>query len=78
MKPVQLIRRTLGNSAGRGDVVADIFAGSGSTLIAAEQLGAACYALELDPRYCDVIVQRWENLAGRKAERIPAGETVAA
>ena len=51
-----------------GDVY-EPFAGSGSTLIACEQLGRKCYAMEIDPRYCDVIVHRWEKLTGRKAER---------
>ena len=48
----------------RGDVVADPFGGSGSTLIASEQLGRTCYTMELDPRYCDVICDRWEKLTG--------------
>ena len=45
----------------------DPFLGSGTTLIAAEQLGRKCYGMELEPRYCDVIVKRWENLTGQKA-----------
>ena len=62
--------------------VLDLFGGSGSTLIAAEQTGRRCFMMELDPLYCDVIVQRWEQFTGRKAERIsarsnaPAVETV--
>jgi DNA modification methylase len=52
--------------------VLDLFAGSGSTLIAAEQTGRRGYAMELDPLYCDVIVARFEAFSGQKAERIPA------
>jgi len=52
-----------------GNVVADPYLGSGTTLIAAEQLNRKCYGMEIEPAYCDVIVQRWENLTGRKAER---------
>jgi DNA modification methylase len=66
-KPVALGARALGNSTNKGDTVLDLFGGSGSTLIAAEQTGRTCYTMELDPAYCDVIVQRWENLTGRKA-----------
>ena len=72
MKPVPLVRRMLENSSARGELVADIFAGSGSTLIAAQQLGRHCYAMELDPRYCDVIVERWQQLTTQEARRIPA------
>ena len=51
--------------------VFDPFLGSGTTLIAAEQLGRRCYGLEIEPKYCDVILARWENLTGKKAERVP-------
>ena len=47
----------------------DLFLGSGTTLIAAEQLGRRCYGMEISPAYCDVIVQRWENLTGKQAVR---------
>lgn len=67
MKPVALMAGMLQNSSQLGDVVLDPFLGSGSTLVAAEQTGRTCYGLEIDPRYVDVIVQRWENLTGRKA-----------
>ena len=66
MKPIELIANALLNSSQPGDVVADAFGGSGSTLIACEQTGRKCYMMELDPHYCDVIVQRWENLTGKK------------
>jgi DNA modification methylase len=61
MKPVELISRQLANSSRHGDAVLALFAGSGSTLIACEQLGRRCYAVELDPRYCDVIRTRYEE-----------------
>ena len=48
-------------------IVLDLFLGSGTTLIAAEQLGRKCYGMEISPAYCDVIVKRWENLTGKKA-----------
>jgi len=67
MKPVQLAARAILNSSTPGTTVLDLFLGSGSTLIAAEQTGRSCYGLELDPSYCDVIVQRWEALTGKKA-----------
>ena len=67
MKPVKLVARFMINSSQRGDVVADIFGGSGTTLITAEQLGRKCRMMELDPHYVDVIIQRWESLTGEKA-----------
>lgn len=70
MKPVPLIQRMLANSARRGDRVLDPFGGSGSTLIACEALGMHAHLIELDERYVDVIVARWENLTGQKARRI--------
>jgi DNA modification methylase len=69
-KPVALVSAMLGNSTKRGDVILDPFGGSGSTLIAGEQLGRCCRLLELDPRYCDVVVKRWEGLTGQTAERV--------
>lgn len=54
----------------KGDTVLDLFGGSGSTLIACEQLNRKCYMCELDPKYCDVIIKRWENFTGKKAELI--------
>jgi DNA modification methylase len=70
-KPVALVAAMLGNSTKRGDVVLDPFGGSGSTLIACEQLGRRTRLLELDPRYCDVVVKRWEQVTGQVAERRP-------
>lgn len=67
-KPVALISPMLKNSSQPGDIVLDLFGGSGSTLIAAEQDGRRARLMELDPRYCDVIVRRWENFSGNTAE----------
>lgn len=67
MKPIELIAYALSKSSKKGDVVLDCFGGSGSTLIACEQTGRKCYTCEIDPKYCDVIIKRWENLTGEKA-----------
>lgn len=68
MKPVEIPRRAIENSSKNGGVVYEPFMGSGSTLIACEMIGRLCYGLECDPKYCDVIVTRWEQFTGRKAE----------
>lgn len=68
MKPIALCARCIKNSSKIGDTVLDLFGGSGSTLIACEQLRRACFVMELDPVYCDVIVERWEQLTGSKAQ----------
>lgn len=70
MKPVKLVARFMHNSSKEGDVVADIFGGSGSTLIAAEQLGRKARLMEIDPHYCDVIIARWETFTGQTAVKI--------
>lgn len=70
-KPVDLARRAIANSCPDQGSVLDLFGGSGSTLIACETSGRSCFAMELDPGYCDVIVQRWEDLTGQKATRHP-------
>jgi len=77
-KPVELAVRSIQYSSLAGDNVLDLFGGSGSTLIGAEQTGRHAYLMELDPAYCDVIVKRWEEFAGKKAQRVPADEVVAA
>jgi DNA modification methylase len=69
-KPVELAVRAMQYSSRPGENVLDLFGGSGSTLIAAEQTGRRAFLMELDPLYCDVIVQRWEKFTGRKAERV--------
>ncbi|HLN00868.1 MAG TPA: DNA methyltransferase [Bryobacteraceae bacterium] len=66
-KPVDLMRRPILNHLRRSELVYDPFLGSGTTLAAAELTERACYGLELDPKYVDVIVQRWQQLAGKKA-----------
>lgn len=70
MKPVELVARALLNSSKKDAPVLDLFGGSGTTLIACEQTGRRCYMMELDPHYCDVIIKRWEDLTGRKAEKV--------
>jgi DNA modification methylase len=70
MKPTALCERAINNSSRQNDLIFDLFAGSGSTLIACEQTKRICYAIELDPVYVDVIVTRWENLTGLKAELV--------
>jgi DNA modification methylase len=67
-KPVELAERAMHYSSKRGENVLDLFGGSGSTLIAAERLGRKAFLMEIDPAYCDVIVQRWQEYAGKKAE----------
>jgi site-specific DNA-methyltransferase (adenine-specific) len=70
MKPVPLIANALLNSTKGEEVVLDLFGGSGSTLIACEQLNRKCRMMELDPHYCDVIIARWEKLTGQKAVKV--------
>ena len=74
-KPVELAARAIQYSSKPGENVLDLFGGSGSTLIAAEQHGRRAFLMELDGLYCDVIVQRWEKFTGKKAERIAADGT---
>lgn len=73
-KPVELAVQSIQFSSLTGDNVLDLFGGSGSTLIGCEQTGRKAFLMELDPLYCDVIVERWEKFTGNKAERIPAKE----
>ncbi len=68
-KPVRLAERALRKNSQRGDIVLDAFAGSGSTLIGCEQMLRRCYLMDLDPKYCDVVVKRYETFTGRKAEK---------
>lgn len=70
MKPVDLIINALKHGCINNEVVLDLFGGSGSTLIAAERINRHAYLMELDPKYCDVIVKRWEDFTGNKAKRI--------
>ena len=68
-KPVAIASRAISNSSERGGIVLDGFLGSGTTLIAAEQLNRKCYGVEISPAYCDVVVERWQELTGGKATR---------
>lgn len=69
MKPVRLVAYLIGNSTRENAVVLDPFGGSGTTLIACEQMNRTCWMIELDPCYCDVIIDRWEKFTGEKAVR---------
>ncbi len=77
MKPVELVERAIGNSSQRGQIVLDPFAGSGSTLLAAEKLGRHARLIELELRYVDVIVRRWQKFTGRSAVLDGDGRTFA-
>jgi DNA modification methylase len=70
MKPLALVEQAIGNSCRPGELVLDLFLGSGSTLIAAERTGRICVGLELDPRYVDVALARWEAFSGETAVRV--------
>ena len=72
MKPLELIERAVTNSSEIGDVVLDLFLGSGSTLIASERTGRVCYGMEIDPHYCHIAVMRWEAFTGEKATKTPS------
>ena len=74
MKPIALFDYLIKNSSKKGDIVLDTFGGSGTTIIACEQNGRCGYSTELDPKYCDVIVERWEKLTGKKAELLEEGK----
>lgn len=69
-KPIALCARGIKSSSRVGDIVLDLFGGSGSTLIACEQLGRKCLMMEYDPHYCDVIIARWEKLTGQTAVKV--------
>jgi DNA modification methylase len=75
MKPVELVERAINNSSKSRDIVLDCFGGSGTTLIACEKLNRQCRMIELDPKYVDVIVKRWEEFTGKKAELLPHEKT---
>jgi len=66
-KPVELVERALLNSSKSGDLVVDLFGGSGSTLIACERRGRKARLMEIDPKYADVIVRRWQEFTGKQA-----------
>ena len=70
MKPVELVEAAMQDGSKEGDIVLDLFGGSGTTLIVAEQLGRKARLMELDPHYCDVILSRWEKLTGKTAIKL--------
>jgi DNA modification methylase len=74
-KPVECMRRPIVNNSAKGDLVYEPFAGSGSTLIAADSVGRVCLAIEIDPRYCDVVIERWQRHAGDAASLAEGGGT---
>jgi DNA modification methylase len=73
MKPVELVERAIRNSSKSRDVVLDLFGGSGSTLIACEKTHRSARLIELDPKYVDVIVRRWQDYSGKQATRASDG-----
>ena len=77
MKPVELMEYCIQNNTKGSDIVYDAFLGSGSTLIAAEKTGRKCYGMELDPKYCDVIIKRWQDFTGKEATHAESGKTFA-
>ena len=69
-KPVALFEKAISNSSQGGEIVADLLGGSGSTLIACEKLNRKCRMMEIDPVYCQVIIDRWEEFSGKHAEKL--------
>jgi len=70
VKPVELLEKPIKHASKEDDIILDLFLGSGSTLIAAEKTNRICYGMELDPKYIDVIIQRWEDYTGNKAVKL--------
>lgn len=70
MKPIPLIKRQVRNSSREGENVLDLFGGSGTTLLACEELNRRCFMMECDPKYAEVIINRWEEMTGEKAKRV--------
>ena len=75
MKPVDLFEYQLINSSKRGDIALGLFGGSGTTMIASEKAGRCSRLMELDPKYCDVIVKRWQEFTGKSATLEATGAT---
>ena len=73
-KPVECMRRPMQNNSGAGDAVYEPFLGSGTTLIAAETIGRACLGIELEPRFVDVAIRRWESFTGKDATLLDGGQ----
>lgn len=74
VKPVAMLKDAILDVTKRGDIVLDAFLGSGSTLIACEQTGRVCYGIELEEKYCNVTIKRWQELTGKKAVKIEGGK----
>jgi site-specific DNA-methyltransferase (adenine-specific) len=70
MKPIALVKKAIDNSSKKGNIILDQFGGSGTTIIASQQANRICYMMELDPKYVDVIINRWEKFTGEKAVKI--------
>ena len=70
MKPIELCEKAVKHGSKSNQIVLDLFGGSGSTMIACEKTNRKCYMMELDPKYIDVIIKRWEQYTGQKAEKI--------
>jgi DNA modification methylase len=77
VKPVALVADAILDGSKRGDIVLDPFLGSGSTVIAAERTGRACYGIEIDPRYVDTTIRRWQKVTGRIAQHAGSGRSFA-
>ena len=75
MKPVELVERALRNNSKSRDTILDPFGGSGTTMIACEKMGRLARLIELDPRYCDVIIRRWQEFTGSQARHQESGRT---
>lgn len=75
MKPVELVENAIGHASNAGGIVMDLFGGSGTTLIAAEKNGRVARLMELDPKYCDVIIKRWQDFTGKTAIHEATGKT---
>ena len=74
MKPVAMVADAILDCTARGELVLDSFLGSGTTLLAAERVGRICYAIEIDPRYVDVAIRRWQNFTGEAAIHAATGK----
>lgn len=74
-KPVELSVEAIDKTTNPKSIVMDLFLGSGSTLIACEKIDRKCYGMELDPKYCDVIIQRWQQFTGKEAIHEQSGKT---
>lgn len=74
MKPLDLFGYLMQNSTKKNDIVLDLFGGSGTSIIVSEKLDRVCYSMELDPKFCDVIIKRWETISGQKAEKVESEE----